>query len=465
MHYLAQLKQQQEDAVQDRLIRRSTGAGVVFVNVRLSPNYSVAVVHELLLSNQWAFWGARNQHLIPIISVLTLLILVSIYLLYVDTRKRRSAEKKLELSYAALAQLPVMVVITDANYTITYVNATFERQMLYRADDLMGHPLCIIDDKHLSPFKEAGHKLQPNTNWVREFLTQRSDGQSIYVRCRLSPVSGVNKKTTHFVGILTDISKHKQDEKEIRIAATAFNVQTGMIVTDDLGYILRVNPALLSMLGIEERALIDQPIGYLFHEKTQSDYSFTDIVKALEARGHWEGEIGLRKPNGGLISALVNCNPVLNEVGKAGNFVIAITDITARIKAEEQATHLAYYDALTALPNRRLFNDRMPHAIKTSRRTGQYGALMVIDLDHFKTINDTQGHDVGDGVLVESAARLTKSLRDTDTVIRMGGDEFLVLLENIGATHEGAAIQTELVATKLNQAIAQTFNVQGHMFQ
>jgi diguanylate cyclase (GGDEF)-like protein/PAS domain S-box-containing protein len=155
------------------------------------------------------------------------------------------------------------------------------------------------------------------------------------------------------------------------------------------------------------------------------------------------------------------CRAVFDSEGNSLGQRVTVRDISARKVAEEQIRHLAYFDPLTNLPNRRLLMDRLGHALAASQRSQEYGALMILDLDHFKALNDTRGHDIGDQLLVEVARRMQASVRVQDTVARLGGDEYVVVLENLGQDEQAAAHQAETVAEKVREALAQHYHLPG----
>lgn len=157
--------------------------------------------------------------------------------------------------------------------------------------------------------------------------------------------------------------------------------------------------------------------------------------------------------------------PNLSSDGKPFQYVSIRTDITERKLAEEKINQLAFYDALTGLSNRRLLMDRLHQALAVSARSGQHGAVMFLDIDHFKILNDTKGHDVGDMLLVEVAKRLQDCVRDVDTVARLGGDEFVVVLETLSNTEVEAAIAAGLVVEKTRTALSQPYQLQEYEYR
>jgi len=172
---------------------------------------------------------------------------------------------------------------------------------------------------------------------------------------------------------------------------------------------------------------------------------------------YWQGEVWSKRKNGEIYPAWLTTTAVTDAEEKVTNYVSVFSDITLRKEAEEQIHQLAFYDPLTNLPNRRLLVDRLNHSMASAIRSGEYGALLFIDLDNFKTLNDTRGHDVGDLLLIETAKRLQVSMRGGDTVARLGGDEFIVMLEGLGAEADAAATQARAAGEKVREALCQTY--------
>jgi diguanylate cyclase (GGDEF)-like protein/PAS domain S-box-containing protein len=182
---------------------------------------------------------------------------------------------------------------------------------------------------------------------------------------------------------------------------------------------------------------------------------------ALEGQeGVYEGEY-VGTLSGVQLWISMRCTPLQGADGQDAGGIAIVEDITERKRSEEEIRHLAYYDPLTRLPNRRLLMDRLGHALAASKRSREYGALMILDLDHFKALNDTQGHDIGDRLLVEVGRRLVGSLRQEDTVSRLGGDEYVVMLEGLGQSERSAAAQAEGIAEKIRFALSLPYVLGG----
>jgi len=260
-----------------------------------------------------------------------------------------------------------------------------------------------------------------------------------------------------------DITQRKLMEKELRIAAAAFSSQSGMLITDLDGVIQRVNPAFTKITGYNAEEVIGKTSAML-HSGRQGQQFYQQMWTELRLTGYWQGELWNRRKNGEIFAEWLTINSIKSDDHAVSYFVGSFNDITAFKDAETKIHQLAYYDSLTQLPNRRLLQDRLDQAIVATARSGVYGALYFIDIDHFKALNDSRGHDVGDLLLVNVAQRLRDAVREKDTVARQGGDEFVVLMEALGATASAAAILAEQLGHKLHLALAAPFYLNGYEY-
>ena len=186
--------------------------------------------------------------------------------------------------------------------------------------------------------------------------------------------------------------------------------------------------------------------------------------ECVHATGHWAGEAYNRRKNGEVFPQHLTVTVVKDANGAVTNHVATLTDITMNKAAAEEIKHLAFYDPLTGLPNRRLMVDRLNQALVFSARTGRDGAVLFLDLDHFKTLNDSLGHDIGDMLLQQVAERLVSCVREGDTVARLGGDEYVVLLEDLSEEALEAATQVEGVGEKILAALNQAYQLGQHEY-
>ncbi|HEY8034156.1 MAG TPA: EAL domain-containing protein [Methylobacter sp.] len=255
----------------------------------------------------------------------------------------------------------------------------------------------------------------------------------------------INNKVVGRVWSFRDVTEQKMAEAELRIAATAFESQEGMSITDADQVILKVNKAFTRITGYSPEEVIGQTHAVLKSGR-QDIHFYQALHHSLEQNGYWEGEIWNRRKNGEVYPAWLSITTVSDSNNRITNYVAAFTDITKDKEAEETIHSLAYYDPLTALPNRRLLWERLKHGIEMERRDGRHLALLMLDLDRFKTVNDSMGHLAGDELLQQVAARIKARLRDVDMVARLGGDEFVVLLEEITHPEDAARVAECIVA-------------------
>ena len=247
-------------------------------------------------------------------------------------------------------------------------------------------------------------------------------------------------------------------EAELRIAATAFESHEGMVVTNERGVILRVNQAFTESTGYSAEEAVGQSPRLLKSGRHDDDF-YRAMWETLNRTGGWQGEIWDRRKNGEIFPKWLTISAVKDKDGKVTHYVGAHFDITERKHKERQIHLLAFYDPLTALPNRRLFTDRLNQAIAAGKRSACHGALMFLDLDNFKSLNDTHGHIAGDLLLIEAANRLKHCVREVDTVARFGGDEFVVLLSELNADKAESAELTATVAEKIRAALGQPYRL------
>jgi diguanylate cyclase (GGDEF)-like protein len=186
--------------------------------------------------------------------------------------------------------------------------------------------------------------------------------------------------------------------------------------------------------------------------------------QALLHEGSWAGEIWNRRKDGGIYPEWLSITGIRNDRGETTHYLGVFSDIRDPKEAERKILELAFYDPLTSLPNRRLLLDRLNHALAASKRGGLFGAVLLVDLDHFKTLNDTRGHEVGDQLLIEIARRLAETLRGTDTAARLGGDEFVILLEALNKDQTTAATHAELIAETIRTTISQPVTLEGNLY-
>lgn len=280
-----------------------------------------------------------------------------------------------------------------------------------------------------------------------EWLHKRlDDGRVFPVDVRLTAMELSGKQVV--LALVRDISERKRVEQELRIAAVAFNSMEGTTVTDTEGVILKVNPAFIKITGYTADEVIGQNPRVLQSGRHDADF-YQAMWNSLINTGSWEGEIWNRRKDGNIYPEYLTISAVKDDQGKVSNYVAIFHDITLSKASAEEIERLAFYDPLTNLPNRRLMLNRLTPALACCARSGRKGALMFIDLDNFKALNDNYGHDKGDLLLQQVAERLLSCIREGDTVARLGGDEFVVMLTDLSADELESAALVELIGNKI----------------
>jgi diguanylate cyclase (GGDEF)-like protein/PAS domain S-box-containing protein len=313
------------------------------------------------------------------------------------------------------------------------------------------HEACLVDDE------KAWH-----INGMSIYAETVTDdcGVTHHFEVRKIPVFDEHGARQSLVIIGRDITERRVSEEALRIAATAFESQQGIAVTNTQRVILRVNKAFTAITGYSAEEAVGETPSLLASGRHDSAY-YAAMTHALETTGAWHGEIWNRRKNGEVYPEWLSISAVKDDAGVTTHFVAIFTDISDRVHAQAQIDTLAFYDPLTHLPNRRLLIDRLDQALHVSTRHVRKNALLFIDLDSFKTLNDTVGHFQGDALLVQVAQRLRTCIREGDTVARLGGDEFVVILEDLSEDDIEAATQAETVGDKILKSFLADFSLES----
>lgn len=358
-------------------------------------------------------------------------------------------------------------ILDNSAVGITYVRS---RRLIWanrRMSELFGYSLQEMENQDTlmfyalpASYEEVGQvgydTLMRGERFTSEKEMRCKDGTLLWMRISSKFVAD-RSPSSGSIWVFEDITAQKRAELQLRIAATAFEVQEGIVVTDAQNVILRVNRAFTEITGYSDAEVIGRKISLLKSGRHDAAF-YAQMWQCLEQDGNWKGEIWNRRKTGEVYPEWLNITAVRDTDGALAHYVATFSDITLRKAAEDEVRHLAFYDPLTQLPNRRLLLNRLQQAVTLSARSKRLGALLFMDLDNFKTLNDTLGHDMGDRLLQEVGQRLVSCVRECDTVARQGGDEFVIMLEDLGATPIDAAAHTEAVGQKiltaLNQSIA-----------
>ena len=393
---------------------------------------------------------------------------------YTDVTERRQAESLLrqrEHEFRTLVESsPDNIIRYDRDCRAVYINQMFGRSLAVQSAELLGklpeeNNVSFMPDDDQARYQNALQEVA-RTGTTADLDVEVTDP---YGEPRIHHIRFVAERDNEggIIGVLAfgrDITERKQAEIELRVAAVAFESQEAIAITDPDQIILRVNNAFTRITGYTTEDAVGKTIGSLLKSGRHDSRFYAEMWDALNHEGHWQGEIWNRRKNGAIYPEWLTITVVKDEHDNLANYVAAFSDTSHNKQAEAEIHTLAFYDPLTELPNRRLLMDRLSHNLATSQRNHRSGAVLLIDLDHFKELNDTKGHGVGDLLLIEVAKRLRSCLRADDTVARLGGDEFVVILSDLGLDSEHAAVQAELIAEKIRTGINQPASLQGHEY-
>lgn len=390
----------------------------------------------------------------------------------------KSLPELCEIQHAILESSVPAVIATDVAGTVVYFNPSTQRLLGYSWEEVVGRHVASIFhleeeieararaltlelQRPVSPgFEVFIARLGHVSHEIQEWTYVCKDGTRIPVCLWVTALLDSDRRLIGYVGVASDQRGRQHVNEDLRIAALAFESQAAIMVTDAQQHILRVNPAFTMLTGYAAEEAIGLKPSILKSGRQDAAF-YRQMWESLDATGSWQGEIWNRRKCGGIYPEWLTISAVRNDAGELTHYVSTFSDITDLKLAESEIQNLAFYDPLTALPNRRLLLSRLDQARLTAKRSLQYGALLIIDLDHFKNLNDTLGHDVGDRLLVEVARRLRECVREGDTAARQGGDEFIVMLENLGTEGEFAGIQAEAVAEKIRLSLNRPYVVAG----
>jgi diguanylate cyclase (GGDEF)-like protein/PAS domain S-box-containing protein len=388
-------------------------------------------------------------------------------------RERQLIENALEVNAHELTEAniklrllidnaPAGIVMLDREMRCIFASRRWLQDRRMELQDVVGKGHFEVIPEMAGRWTEVLQRCQAGaTESCEEEPIPQQDGSIDWIKWEIRPWYETNGVLGGIIIMSEDITHRKRADEQMRIAAVAFQSRDGMIVTDADGIVLQVNKAFTGVTGYSAEDAVGKTCTFLKSGKQDAAF-FRNMWDALTHEGSWAGEIWNRRKDGGIYPEWLSISGVKNSEGKNTHYLATYSDIRDPKEAERKILELAFYDPLTGLPNRRLLLDRLNHAMAASARECQFGAMLLLDLDHFKTLNDTRGHDVGDQLLVEVARRLVETLRDTDSAARLGGDEFVILLEGLDADQTAAANKAELLAERIRAAISKPVILQGN---
>jgi diguanylate cyclase (GGDEF)-like protein/PAS domain S-box-containing protein len=384
-----------------------------------------------------------------------------------DITERKQAELNLQESESRLSALfdtkAISIVVIDKWGIIERFNAASEVMFGYSSAEVVGRNVNVLmpepyhseHDAYVKHYVESGERRVIGIG--REVVGRRKDGATFLMELLVGDTGTGGDHS--FIGFCQDITERKRLAAAGKLFELVVRSSDDAIVTQQLdGTITSWNPGAEALFGYPAGEMIGRSVLKLFPpDRLDEEFAIQVKIRRREQVKHLE-TIRVRK-DGSLFDVSLTLSPILDDNGTVVGISKIVRDISERKKSDNAIHNLAFYDPLTELPNRRLFYDRLTIALSVSARTEQYGALMFLDLDNFKALNDSQGHDAGDQLLVEVANRLKSCVREVDTVARLGGDEFVVLIENLGSDENDASQTVAHVAEKIRESLATPYEI------
>jgi diguanylate cyclase (GGDEF)-like protein/PAS domain S-box-containing protein len=314
--------------------------------------------------------------------------------------------------------------------------------------------------QHLASIETSAKNLTP---WHNEYRLKFEGAPDLWLLGDAMPEREADGSVL-WHGIVTNVTERKAVEADLRIAACAFESQEGLVVTDAQGVILRVNRAFSEITGYSAEESVGQTPSLMKSGRHDAEF-YRAMWESIHSTGGWQGEVWDRRKNGEVYPKWLTISTIKNSQGLVTHYIGTHYDITERKQAEEKIKDLAFFDQLTGLANRTLLLDRLRQTMTANARSGHRGAILFIDLDKFKTLNDTLGHDMGDLLLQLVAQRLGACVRAEDTVARLGGDEFVVMLANLSPGEAEAATQAEAVGLKILDTLNEPYHLRDVVYR
>jgi diguanylate cyclase (GGDEF)-like protein/PAS domain S-box-containing protein len=379
-----------------------------------------------------------------------------------DISERKQAEAELHKLSLAVEQSANTIVITDRDGLVEYVNPYFYALTGYAPEEIIGHNPRVWKSGQtpLATYQNMWQTILAGEVWRGEVCNRKKNGELFWEASTISPVKNEKGEVTHFVSVKQDITSRKEADEKLRLWQRALESSVNAItITDatraDFPYIY-VNPAFERMTGYSEVEALGKNGRFLQDQDTDQP-ELEHIRRAVKEQRDGRALLRNYRKDGSLFWNELYISPVRNDAGQVTHYIGIQNDVTERKQYEEQLAYQSAHDTLTRLPNRNLAQDRLAQGIIFARRSGHQLALLFIDLDNFKVINDSLGHNVGDQLLQIVAQRISECVRGGDTVARMGGDDFAVILADVSQEEDISRVTHKILA-----AIAEPAQVDSH---
>ena len=355
--------------------------------------------------------------------------------------------------------IPDLVWLKNREGVYLACNSRLESYFGRREKEIVGKSVYDFLDRETADLYSGRDRMVMDSGRAfveEEWLTFADNGCGALFETIRTPMRDSRGELIGVLGVARDITERKRAEESLRLTASVFdNSQEGIVITDAENRIIDVNPAFSRITGYAREEAIGRNPSLLKSGRHSPDF-YAELWHAIENDGAWRGEIWNRRKSGEVYAELLSISVIRDENGGKQRHVAIFSDISRSKAYEEELSRIAHYDALTGIPNRVLLADRMKQAMAQTLREGTFMAVCYMDLDGFKAVNDTLGHEAGDLVLIEVANRIQDAIRGGDTVARLGGDEFVILLLKLGKEEECIEALERLLAV-----ISRPFAIDG----
>ena len=381
-----------------------------------------------------------------------ILILLKVY------RKSLKTAQKLYAFQFAVKNSDNSIVLTDPQRHITYVNEIFEKMTGYSKEEALGqNPNILKSGKQDENFYiELNKKLDKGEKWEGQFINKRKDGSLYHEKASIVPIV-LDNELISYLAITLDITSYIEQNEKLQLAASVFdNTEEAIIITDANNKTISINKAFSKIYGYT-LSEIKGKNPRLLNSAMQDTHFFKQMWNSIENEDIWQGKLINKTKYGRYIPVWNTIQVIKDKKGNIIKYIAVQTDLREIENIQKKVDYLAYHDQLTGLYNRANFEEYLEHALSIAKRKKENLSVLFIDLDRFKVINDTLGHDIGDKVLIEIAKRLKHTLRKSDFISRWGGDEFIAILENSLTPEESAKIAKHII-----EAVQKPIEVDSH---
>ena len=383
-------------------------------------------INHLLTELSTEYKTKRYQQRLIAFSLFVFAFVILALLIY-SYRRIRKNTKELQAFRYAIEKSDNAILLTDPERNIEYVNEAFEKMTGYKKEEVLNKTPEVLKSHLLSDafYREMNETLSRGEIWQGELINRRKDGSLLYEKASIIPIF-IDGELVQYLAIKLDITEYKEQQLRLKQASAVYEmIGDGILVTDKHKRIISVNPAFEKMFGYSKEELMGkEPM--VIRTLKEDTYFYHQMWDNLLAHDRWSGKLHNQTKDGAVLPVWLTLTLVRDEKGEIENFIAIYTNLQEIIATQERAEYLAYHDSLTGLPNRAYFDLRIKDILNIAKVAQKQVAILFLDLDRFKVINDTLGHSVGDGMLVELAKRMDKMFDDDVLFARMGGDEFVI---------------------------------------